>query len=88
MSLAADEKLQRIEAAIEAEDLAPAPAVLIGYVLISEWAASDGDIYMIQSRPETQAYWRTLGLLKASEMSIQDDVRVVNEPDDDEDDDE
>lgn len=83
MSLATDERLQRIEAAIDAEDLAPVPSILIGYVLVTEWAASDGDTYMVESRPESQAYWRTLGLIEASRMSIQDDVRAVNQPEDD-----
>lgn len=78
MSLASDERLKRIEEAIEAEQLAPENSILIGYVLATEWASSDGETYMVQSHPEVQAYWRSIGLIEAVRMSIDHDIEIVN----------
>lgn len=88
MSLATDEKLQRIEAAIESEELAPVPSILVGYLLLTEWAGSDGDTYLVESRPEPQTYWRSLGLIEAARMSIDHGVQAANQSHDDDEDDE
>lgn len=82
MSLAADPGLARVEEAIEGADLAPVPAVLTGYFLLTEWAASDGEVYLVESRPEGQAYWRSLGLLEAARLSHAAAVRRIYEDDD------
>jgi hypothetical protein len=84
VTLAADESLGRIEVAIEAEDLAPAPGVLVGYLLLTEWVSSDGDTYLVESHPEEQTFWRSLGYIEAARMSI----NHAHRPQDDEDEDE
>lgn len=78
MTLARDERLGRIEDAIAAEQLAPDRSILIGYVLLTEWASSDGETYLVESRPETQTYWRSLGLIEAARMSIDHGVQQEN----------
>lgn len=73
------------------EDDKPASAVLTGYVLLTEWAASDGEVYLTESRPEGQAYWRSLGMLEAARISIDQasrDQALDDDDDDDEHDDE
>lgn len=70
MTLAKDEALGRIEEAISAEQLAEQPGVLISYLLLTEWATADGEVYLVESRPDDQAYWRTLGLIEAARMSV------------------
>lgn len=77
MTLSRSESLQRIERQIEAErdDLCPDAAVLTGYVILTEWAAADGEVYLTESRPDDQPYWRTLGLLAAARMSIDHSVQ-------------
>lgn len=87
MTLAKDEALARIEEAITAEDLAPAPGVLTGYLLLTEWVASDGEVYLVESRPEGQSYWRSLGLIEAARMSIDHSVQQMQDDEDDEDED-
>ena len=82
MALATDEGLARIEAAIEAEDLPPAPGVLVAYLLLTEWVSSDGEVYLVESRPEGQAYWRSLGLVEAARMSIDHGVQAIEADDD------
>lgn len=75
MTLAKDEGLGRIEEAISAEQLADQPGILISYILLTEWATADGYTYMVESRPEDQTYWRTLGLLEAGRMSVDHSVQ-------------
>jgi hypothetical protein len=79
VTLATDEGLGRIEVAIEAEDLAPSPSVLIGYLLLTEWVSSDGGTYLVESHPEGQTYWRTLGYIEATRISVTHSLQ----PDDD-----
>lgn len=76
MTLAGDPNIAPIEEAIRAAELAPAPGVLTGYVLLTEWAASDGETYLVQTLPDDQAYWRTLGMLEGTKFSI----RALLEP--------
>lgn len=83
MTLAKDEALGRIEEAISAEQLAEQPGVLISYLLLTEWATADGEVYLVESRPEDQAYWRTLGLIEAARMSV-DHAVMRKEAEDDE----
>jgi hypothetical protein len=84
VTLATDEALGRIEAALEAEDLAPAPGVLVGYLILTEWVSSDGDTYLVESHPEGQTFWRTLGYVEAARMSINHSHRPEEEEDEDE----
>ncbi len=81
MTLAKDEALARIEEAISAEDLADQPGILISYILLTEWATADGDTYFVESRPEGQVYWRTLGLLEAAKMSLDHSVQQAQNGD-------
>jgi len=83
VTLAKDEALGRIEEAISAEQLAEQPGVLISYLLLTEWATADGEVYLVESRPEDQAYWRTLGLIEAARMSV-DHAVMRKEAEDDE----
>lgn len=71
MTLAKDEGLARVEETI-AENLGPYEdgSILTGYVLLTEWASADGEVYLVESRPEGQPYWRSLGLLEAARLSI------------------
>lgn len=85
MTLAKDESLARIEEAISEEQLADQPGVLIAYFLVTEWATADGDTYMVESRPEEQTYWRTLGLLEAARMSVDHSVQQHQNGDTDDD---
>jgi hypothetical protein len=75
VTLANDPALSRIEDAIQSEQLADQPGVLISYLLLTEWATVDGDVYLVESRPEAQAYWRTLGLIEAARMSVDHGVQ-------------
>lgn len=79
--LANDEQIKAIEEAISAGEFAPGPSVLTGYVVVTEWASSDGETYLVELAPETQAYWRTLGLIEASRASAYARVRIVGEDD-------
>lgn len=82
MTLAKDDSLARIEEAISAEQLADQPGVLIAYFIITEWATADGDTYLVESRPEGQTYWRSLGLLEAARMSVDHTVQANSSEDD------
>ena len=86
MTLAKDEALARIEEAITAEDLAPARGVLISYLLLTEWVSSDGETYLVESRPEGQVYWRTLGLIEAARLSLDHSIQHSYDDSVDEDD--
>lgn len=81
MTLAKDEGLSRIEEAISAEQLADQPGVLVSYILVTEWVTADGETYMVESRPEGQTYWRTLGLLEAARMSVDHGVQKNQQED-------
>ncbi len=80
MSLAKDENLSGIEEAIEQADLLGKPAILTGYLLISEWAAGDSEeVYIVESAPESQPYWKTLGFVEACRLSIAARTQVEGE---------
>lgn len=90
MSLAKDPAVARIEDVMQHEgsnlfdrDDLPEHVVLIGYLIVSEWAGDDGEQYLNELRPEGQTYWRTLGYVDAARMSIETAVREINEEDED-----
>lgn len=45
--------------------------------------AADGEVYLVESRPDGQTYWRTLGLIEAARMSV-DHAVARKEAEDDE----
>jgi hypothetical protein len=82
VSLANDPAVAHIEEVMQEEgsnlfdrDDLPEHVVLIGYLIISEWAGDDGETYINEIRPERQTYWRTLGYLDAARLSTETSVR-------------
>lgn len=87
MTLANDPDLAAIEEAIVAAELPPEPGVLVGYLILTEWMSADGETYLIESAPDSQAYWKALGYVDATRASMYARVHAAQEEQDDEDDD-
>lgn len=48
----------------------PETAVLVNWILVSEWAGSDGGVWMTELHSESLAYWQSIGLLEATKQSV------------------
>lgn len=75
VSLGSDEAVRRISDAIQAEyeallcdgdEGSPGRGVLTGFVLVAEWAGDDGEMWLTTTRPDSQPYWRSNGMLAAA----------------------
>jgi hypothetical protein len=53
------------------------PGMLNGFVVVAEVIRSSGETQLVVTRPETQGYAQTLGLVGVADMSARDDVTAA-----------